>query len=161
MQTDRRRLLWAAAAAAMGAGCASTSVPLAELPDSPVLDWAAPAGPAGLLIVARDIGQAASALDVQVSVDGRAAAQLLPGQVLRLRLPAGPVSLLFVETFGARDLPARPELPPGSYVSRVEPTWSTQRRPTSLDVTISAGKTTLVRVGHDGQHVFSAWRDAL
>ena len=160
MRADRRRLLWAAAAAAMGAGCASTSVPLADLPASPVLDWAGPAA-AGLLIVARDTGMAGSALDVQVSVNGRVAAQLPPGQVLRLRLPAGPVSLLFVESFGARDMPASTELPPGSYVSRVQPTFPAQRRPTSLDVAVSAGQTTLVRLGYDDRAVFSAWRDAL
>lgn len=159
MLLDRRRCLWLAAGSALAlVGCASSSIPLERLPKPPVIDLFGQTGVSGLVLIARDDGAAGSALDVEVSIDGRSAGVLKPGQVLRLRLPATRTILLFTERFASVDVAIRPELPPGSQVARINPVISAQRRPTSLETVIEADTEILIRLGYDDRGAFSAWR---
>lgn len=159
MLLDRRRCLGLAAGSALALlGCASSSIPLERLPKPAVIDLFGQTGLSGLVLIARDEGAAGSALDVEVSVDGRSAGVLKLGQVLRLRLPATRITLLFTERFASVDVTMRPELPPGSQVARINPVMSAQRRPTSLETVVEVDAEILIRLGYDDRGVFSAWK---
>lgn len=123
-----RRLL---AAMLLVSGCASTSLPVSELRAVPVerLTWKDPVpGEYGSLVIARDGGFAGSAARVFITVDGKSATETMAEEVLRLKLP------------------------PGRHVVTVQSyalLGGETHRPRSLEVTVEAGKETLLRIGFD------------
>ncbi|WP_421549102.1 hypothetical protein [Pseudomonas sp. QD4] len=91
------RILIAAAAVAMLAGCASSAISVRDakpVPSDEVYAFQTkPAGESGKVTVVRDSGAVGSGCDIVVYVDGRKAAKIGTGQRATFYLPPGSPSL--------------------------------------------------------------------
>ncbi|AMW64543.1 lipoprotein (endogenous virus) [Pseudomonas phage phiAH14a] len=91
------RILIAAVAVAMLAGCASSAISVRDakpVPSDEVYAFQTkPAGESGKVTVVRDSGAVGSGCDIVVYVDGRKAAKIGPGQRATFYLPPGSPSL--------------------------------------------------------------------
>lgn len=91
------RILIAAVAVAMLAGCASTAISVRDakpVPSDEVYAFQAkPAGESGKITVVRDSGAVGSGCDIVVYVDGRKAAKIGTGQRATFYLPPGSPNL--------------------------------------------------------------------
>lgn len=91
------RILIAAVAVAMLAGCATSPTPSGEAKQAPVSQLSAyqskPSGSYGTLQVIRDSGHTGSLCAMAVFIDGKQAAKLDPGQKASFYLPPDAVSV--------------------------------------------------------------------
>lgn len=91
------RILIAAAALMLLAGCATSPVPSSEAKQAPASQLSAyqakPSGSYGTLQVIRDSGQTGSLCSMAVFIDGKQAAKLDPGQKVSFYLPPDSVSV--------------------------------------------------------------------
>ena len=91
------RILIAAAAVAMLAGCASSAISVRDAEPVPADELYAfqskPAGESGKITVVRDSGAVGSGCDIVVYVDGRRAAKIGTGQRATFYLPPGSPNL--------------------------------------------------------------------
>jgi hypothetical protein len=91
------RILIAAIAAAVLAGCASSAIPISQADPVPRDELYAfqtkPAGESGKVTVVRDSGMVGSGCDIVVYVDGRKAAKIGTGQRASFYLPPGTPSI--------------------------------------------------------------------
>lgn len=91
------RILIAAVAVSMLAGCASTAISVRDAKPVPADEVYAfqfkPGGDSGKITVVRDSGAVGSGCDIVVYVDGRKAAKIGTGQKATFYLPAGSTSL--------------------------------------------------------------------
>lgn len=120
--------------------CATISLPIDKLasvsPDR--VFWVDESGPnAGTLVFARDRGLAGSAARVNVYLDGRDAGIINNGELLSLRLA------------------------PGRHMvkSQTKTVLDDGYRPQSIEVTIEAGKTLIVRIGFEADGRPAMWQD--
>lgn len=123
-------------------GCATTSLPIAELknvsPDRIVWKEVVTEG-AATLIIARDSGFTGSAATAMVSIDGLAAAEIEAQELARLKVSPG-----------RRTVSVWIRSPMGGVLLK----------PRSLEVTLTPNGTALLRVGFDdGARGFSVWQE--
>ena len=123
-------------------GCATTSLPIAELKNVPPdrIAWKESASEgAATLLIARDSGFTGSAATAMVSIDGLAAAEIEAQELARLR--ASP---------GRRTVSVWIRAPMGAVL----------HKPRSLEVTLAPNGTVLLRIGFDdGARGFSVWQE--
>lgn len=128
----------AAVAAFALAACATEPVELAKSPSAQAEPAFAAASPARAhLVVARDVGANSAFHVIEVTVDGRRAARLQPGEHVLLALQPG-----------ERDLAAMPaDVPSMGY------------KPTAVEVNARAGERRVYRVGFDADGRVTLLRD--
>lgn len=86
------RILIAALGLAMLAGCATSPVPAEQadpVPRSRLFAFQSPSGGKAVILVTRDTGFTGGACNTKVSIDGRLAAEIGPGETARFYVPAG------------------------------------------------------------------------